>query len=170
VTDAPIIGPCSWHGRGTGRSPSSSTFGLFVPNHGRGCRKRALSTQEERWGTLRIAEEWSCCCTLLLHSGKANRGDHGPRCVVGVEVSRDWWAISWTGFAFNWIKVGLIPTNRPRIAGRGSVRRATSVATFQGTSFVLGQSATDPVVVVVEIDQLCAHSHPHVIAGMVAEF
>ena len=47
---------------------------LFVPNHEQGCRQRALSTREHHLGTLGIAEEWPCCCTLLLHAGKSNPG------------------------------------------------------------------------------------------------
>jgi type I restriction enzyme R subunit len=37
----------------------------MFPNHERGCRQRALSTPEQHRGTLGIAEERLCCCTLL---------------------------------------------------------------------------------------------------------
>lgn len=53
--------------RGASRMGCAPVSRLFVPNHQRGRRQRALSTLEKRLATLRIAEEWTRCCTLLLY-------------------------------------------------------------------------------------------------------
>ena len=49
-------------------------------------------------------------------------------------------------FSVGLVSAGLIPTNPSKNRGRRVGTTGTVVATFEGTSFVCGQSAPDPVV------------------------
>jgi hypothetical protein len=77
----PIIGPCYWHGRGTGRSPSPSTCGLFVPKPLRWSDPRSQSPVDVLIGSGRVPVNPSRCAavvTQLVTHPPTDRRDPKP--------------------------------------------------------------------------------------------